>query len=84
MAQMGNSLSLLAEVRRLLGLVLRRPISDGENPSRAADPSWDSLKHIEIVFLLEDHFELRFTDQELEQLLDAERIARIVEARLAA
>ena len=84
MVARAESPSLPAEVRRLLGLALSRPIAEGDNPSRDADPSWDSLKHIEIVFLLEDHFELRFTDQELEQLQDAEQISRILGARLAA
>ena len=72
-----------AEVRRLLSLALERPVAAAENPSRDADPAWDSLKHIEIVFLLEDHFGVRFTESDLARFENAEQIAGVVEARLA-
>ena len=76
--------SVRAEVSKLLSLALRRPVDESEKPARDLDPAWDSLKHVEIVFLLEDHFELRFTDTELDQLHDAAQIAQVLEARRAA
>jgi acyl carrier protein len=70
-----------AEVRRLLGMMLRRNIGDSENPSRATEPAWDSLKHLEIAFLLEDEFDLRLSHQDIGNLSDLEQIVRFVEAR---
>lgn len=77
-------INIRAEVRGLLALILGRPVGDTENPSRADDPGWDSLKHIEMVFLLEDHFQLRFTPEDIAEFRDADGIARLLEARLAA
>lgn len=68
------------EVRRLLSFILRRPIGDQENPSRSTEADWDSLKHIELMFLLEDHFGLRFSEQEMEDMQDADGILRRLEA----
>jgi acyl carrier protein len=74
--------SLRSEVPRLLGFILRREIAEDENPSRATEAGWDSLKHIELVFLLEDHFGVRFAEQEIAELADACGIERLVEAHL--
>ena len=74
---------LRIEVHRLLGFILRRPIADDENPSRATEPGWDSLKHVELVFLIEDHFGMRFLKQEIATLEDARGIEAVVEARRA-
>ena len=73
--------ALRIEVHRLLGFILRRPVGAEENPSRAAEPGWDSLKHVELVFLFEDHFGMRFSEQEIAELEDARGIERIVEKR---
>jgi acyl carrier protein len=67
-----------AEVRRLLGMMLRRDIGDSENPSRATEPGWDSLKHVEIAFLLEDQFDIRLSHQEISSLSDLEQIVKFV------
>jgi acyl carrier protein len=76
-------LSLRIEVHRLLSFVLRRPIREDENPSRATEPGWDSLKHVELVFLIEDHFGMRFREPEIAKLDDARQIERLVEEMLA-
>jgi acyl carrier protein len=74
--------TLRSEVPRLLGFILRREIAEGENPSRATEARWDSLKHIELVFLLEDHFGIRFAEQEIGELEDARGIEHLVEGHL--
>ena len=76
--------SIRSEVLRLLALVLRREVSSDENPSRETETDWDSLKHIELVFLIEDHFGVRFSEAEVPELADSERITRILEAKLGA
>ncbi len=73
--------------QRLMSYILRRPIGEQENPSRSTEPGWDSLKHIELMFLLEDHFEVRFSEPEMSDLEDAlgiqRALDRIFEARHA-
>jgi acyl carrier protein len=70
-----------AEVRRLVGMILRRPIGETENPSRRTEAAWDSLKHVEIAFLLEDRFDLRLTERDIANLHDVEQIVKLLEAR---
>lgn len=72
----------VAEVRRLVSLVLQRPIGESENPSRDTEPAWDSLKHVEIVFLMEDHFGIRFTEPELDDIQHLGDLTRLVAGRL--
>jgi acyl carrier protein len=67
-----------------LSQALGRPVGDAENPSRETEARWDSFTHVELVFLLEDHFQLRFEGREIAGLRDAADIVRLVEARLAA
>jgi acyl carrier protein len=76
-----SSAGLRIEVHRLLSFILRRPIREEENPSRAAEPGWDSLKHVELVFLFEDHFGMRFSEQEIAEIEDARGIERMIEKR---
>ncbi len=70
------------EVRRLLSLVLHRPVGESDEVSRAAEPAWDSLKHVEIVFLMEDHFGVRFSEPDLNGIESASDLARIVKTKL--
>ena len=76
---MENTLTTVgAEVRRLVGMILRRPIEETENPSRRTEAAWDSLKHIEIAFLLEDRFGIRLTERDIASLQDVEQIVKLV------
>ncbi len=78
------------EVLRLLRLILGRGASgqqDGaqeENPSRASEPAWDSMKHIELMFLLEDHFGVRLSATAMEQMEDVDGILRELDRNLEA
>jgi acyl carrier protein len=74
-------LGLRIELHRLLGFVLRRPIGADENPARATEPGWDSLKHVELVFLIEDHFGMRFGEQEIAGLEDTRQLERLIERK---
>jgi len=75
---------LAGKVRELAGAVLQKPIAPGENVSRASESAWDSLKHIELIFLLEDHFGVRFSEQELAEITDLHQMTSALEAKIAA
>ena len=70
------------QVRELLGLILNRSIGEQENPSRDTEPAWDSLKHVELMFLLEDTFGVRFRDHDLRDLHDCQGVVRAIEMLL--
>jgi acyl carrier protein len=61
-----NESALEKELSELLSLILPRPVSI--TSSRATDPAWDSLKHMQIIFAIEERFGVRFTEEEIPQL----------------
>lgn len=74
-----------ADIRDLVLRVLRmreRPPSD--ELLRSAVPAWDSLKHMEIVFALEDRYGVEFAESEFAQLASPAAIAQALRRHLAA
>lgn len=67
-------------VLTVLTAVLKRPFPPGIDIQRRDTPGWDSLKHIEIMFSLEDELGTEFSEDELASL---NSVGRIVEAVLA-
>jgi acyl carrier protein len=55
-------------VLKLLVDVLKQPLKEGAEITCQNTPAWDSLKHIEIMFALEDEFSVEFTEDELVKL----------------
>jgi len=58
------------EIRRLVAAVLGIQLMPSMQVSRATEPKWDSLKHVQIMFTLEDAFSMRFTEDEMSCLAD--------------
>ena len=67
-------------VMDVLRAVLKQPFVEGTGITRQNTPSWDSLKHIEIMFALEDELGVEFSESELSEL---DSVTRIVDAVLA-
>lgn len=45
---------------------------------------WDSLKHIEILFALEEEFSIQFDEEVIENMISVEAIIKIVKLNLNA
>ena len=75
--------SLQDAIQSLLATVLGVDPRPGEI-RRAECAQWDSLKHVEIVFALEDLYGIQFDESEFPRLDSASSIAALVESRLAA
>lgn len=71
-------------VRELLQRILGITTAAGMDPVRSETPQWDSLKHMELVFALEDEFGVRFDESEFARLISPAAIARAIEDHLAA
>jgi acyl carrier protein len=56
--------------------VLKSPVT--ARTMREACPAWDSLKHIEVVFAVEDEFGLAFTEEELSGIDGAATLVTMV------
>jgi acyl carrier protein len=67
-----------AVVLEVLAAVLKR--ETGLDSSRRNTPQWDSLKHIEIIFAVEDELGLQFSEEELASI---DSVAKIVDLAVA-
>lgn len=68
-------------VLAVLGTVLKLPFPAGTDVRRGGCPEWDSLKHIEIMFTLEEELGTEFSEAELETLDSVTSIVAAVLAR---
>jgi acyl carrier protein len=73
-----NSIDIEEAVCEVLGVALEqgRPV----DPSfcREEQAAWDSLKHIQVIFALEDRFNVRFSEAEMPELDSVGKITRRV------
>lgn len=60
-------------VLAVLASMLKREVD--LNSSRHNTPQWDSLKHIEIIFAVEDELDIEFSEEEMATL---DSVAKIV------
>lgn len=73
-----------ADIRDLVLRVLRMRERPPSELLRSAVPAWDSLKHMEIVFALEDRYGVEFAESEFAQLASPAAIAQALRRHLAA
>ncbi len=68
-----------ATVREVISKVLKRPVNESESIERDTEPKWDSLKHVELLFSLEDIFPIRFDEKELAELNNIDALVESIE-----
>jgi len=68
-------------VNECLSLVLRRTGEIDGNVERQNNSDWDSLKHVELIFMIEDRTGIRFTQEEIAGIKNTDDIVRIVETK---
>lgn len=68
----------------VLATLLKGPFEAGADITRANTAGWDSLKHMEIMFALEDEFRTEFTEDELAKLDSVAKIVDAIQAKRAA
>lgn len=71
-------------VRSVIAGSLGAPAASDPAPSRVSLAAWDSLKHMEIVFAVEESLNVRFADADLPNLTSLDTIVSRVEALRAA
>lgn len=67
-------------VCEVIGVVLGQGQQVDPGFCREGQSAWDSLKHIELVFALEDRFNLQFSEADLEQMDSAAKITQLIKA----
>jgi len=68
----------------VLEAVLRRPFPPGIDVVRESTEGWDSLKHVEIVFAIEEEAGVEFPESMLAELDRASSFVRAIEELRAA
>jgi acyl carrier protein len=63
-------------------VVFERPVARSEPVTFGTEP-WDSLRHVELIFSIEDEFGVRFEEAELPNLTSLDALVKAV-ARLTA
>ena len=67
----------------VMSAVLKTTFRNNSEVNRKNTPSWDSLKHMEIFFALEDELGVEFSDDELASLDSVIKIVKSVEDKYA-
>ncbi len=72
------------KLRETMAEVLVVPLDEiGPDTSPATRPEWDSLRHMMMIFAIEEAFGFKFDDAELPTLCSLGEIEKIVEMHLA-
>ena len=67
------------KVKEIMATVFEVSVDDiSENSSSATINNWDSLKHILLVSSLEEEFSVRFTDEQIGDMLNFNLIMHIL------
>lgn len=70
------------EVQTILRDVLDQPDLELSPGLRATDvEEWDSLAHISLMFTLESHFGIEFSDAEMGGLADVDELVAVIERK---
>jgi acyl carrier protein len=73
-----NETEVRESVARSIGNVLARAVAPSECVRRDTEARWDSLSHAMIMFSVEDAFDIKFTEAELQNLKTSEEIVDTV------
>lgn len=76
-----NRDQIKAAVLSVLSTVLKCEVDD--EGSRQNLPQWDSLKHIEVIFAIEDELNLQFPEEILPDLISVKYIIEAAETLYA-
>jgi acyl carrier protein len=79
---MGQDETIDRRLREILRVVLGHDVT--ADASRATDASWDSLKHIQLIFTIEEELAVRFSEEEIPQLDSLSKLADAVRRHHAA
>lgn len=71
-------------VAELLSITVGRRITQAESVTRDSEATWDSLKHVELIFMLEERFGIQFSEEEMAALRSSDEIVQAIEEKRAA
>lgn len=69
-----NRNSVEERVLMVISSILKVPVNS--ESTRLEVPSWDSLKHVEVIFAIEDEFDIEFKEEILFELNSVSEIVK--------
>lgn len=76
-----NRQQIESQVLAVLATILKCDV--GLDASRQNTPQWDSLRHIEVVFAIEEVLGIQFSEAEIAETNSVGKIINLVEQRCA-
>ena len=72
------------KIKQVISTVFEISIEEvGDDASPETIVNWDSLRHMNLVTVLEEEFEIRLTDEQITELLNLDLIVLIVNEALS-
>lgn len=68
-------------IREIMTVVFDRAVAPGETVTFETEPAWDSLHHVELIFSIEDEFDIRFEEAELAAMTSLHALTEAVARR---
>lgn len=77
-----NKNEILEKLANVLSTVFGKTISVRDNFSMEATEDWTSLKHIELIVMLEEEFEISFEPEIIPELTSQQKLLEYIESQL--
>ena len=62
----------------IISSIIEKDLGDFSKTSKDYLPEWDSLNHAQIIFSIEDEFDIELTDQQMSNICNADDILKII------
>lgn len=72
---------LHTQITSILAEVLDVELASMDNQLRSQIPSWDSLKHMELILRLEEEYQVRFSSREVAGIQSLDDLVQIIEVK---
>ena len=66
------------KILEIISLITGKDLEDFSNTSKEFLPEWDSLNHAQIIFSIEDAFDIELTEQQMIDICSANDILEIL------
>ena len=77
-----NKNEVSEKLANILSTVFERTISVRDNFSMESSDDWTSLKHIELIVMLEEEFEISFEPEIISELTSQQKLFEYIERQL--
>lgn len=71
------------EINTIVAEILRIPVTEiSDSTSMESNPLWDSLSHMEIIYILEKKFDLVFNGDEIIEITSVSKIKKVISQKM--